>query len=88
MGFLPQSKTALWGYAILAITWSIFVFGMIFVLGLIRVPIYIDGKSSPIQSYYPCLLVLMFTVVALVWVSFNWLGLKYFRHSPSAVKRS
>lgn len=39
-------------------------------------------KDFVMDGYYPCLAILSLTIVAWSWALINWLGLKYFRHSP------
>ncbi|CBA11490.1 pig-Y, phosphatidylinositol N-acetylglucosaminyltransferase subunit Eri1 [Schizosaccharomyces pombe] len=75
------------GYLLLFTCWFLFVFGLMTIFNFVEIPLYVDGDVSPIRSYYPCILILTCTVVFFVWLFFNWLGLKYFRHSPSAMRR-
>ncbi|EPX74986.1 uncharacterized protein SOCG_02465 [Schizosaccharomyces octosporus yFS286] len=82
-----MDSTVLNGYVLLFCSWALFVFGLMSVFGFIDIPILVDGDSSPIHAYYPCLIILTVTVAFFIWLFFNWLGLKYFRHSPSAMRR-
>jgi len=85
------SETAFWGYAILTVTWIVFVVGMGSCFGVwswawdvgetpYAPPELEDDPSLPIVGYYPALLVLT-CVMAWVWVVVAWVGMKYFRHA-------
>ena len=85
------SETRWWGWLILCVTWIVFVVGMGSVLGVWKwawdvgetpyaPPELEDDATLPIVGYYPALLVLT-TVMAWVWVTVAWVGMKYFRHA-------
>lgn len=85
------TETASWGYAILTVTWIVFVVGMGSCFGVwswawdvgetpYAPPELEDDPTLPIVGYYPALLVLT-CVMAWVWVVVAWVGMKYFRHA-------
>ncbi|GAB7363080.1 hypothetical protein MBLNU230_g3372t1 [Neophaeotheca triangularis] len=85
------TETAYWGYVILASTWIVFTVGMGSCLGVwswawdvgetpYAPPELEDDATLPIVGYYPALIVLS-GVVAWIWITVAWLGMKYFRHA-------
>lgn len=85
------TETASWGYAILTVTWIVFVVGMGSCFGVwswawdvgetpYAPPELEDDATLPIVGYYPALMVLT-CVMAWVWVVVAWVGMKYFRHA-------
>lgn len=85
------SETEWWGWLILAVTWVVFVVGMGSVFGVwswawdvgttpYAPPELEDDPTLPINGYYPCLMILS-CVMAWVWVTSAWVGMKYFRHA-------
>ena len=89
------TETATWGYILLASTWITFTVGMGSCLGLwswawdvgetpYAPPELEDDPTLPIVGYYPALMVLT-GVVAWVWITVAWVGMKYFRHAKIEV---
>ncbi len=85
------SETEWWGWAVLFITWIVFVVGMGSCFGVwswawdvgetpYAPPELEDDPTLPIVGYYPALIV-MTAVMAWVWVVVAWVGMKYFRHA-------
>lgn len=85
------SETRWWGWIILCVTWVVFVVGMGSCFGVwswawdvgetpYAPPELEDDPTLPIVGYYPALLVLT-CVMAWVWVTVAWVGMKYFRHA-------
>ncbi|RKF60519.1 hypothetical protein OnM2_050011 [Erysiphe neolycopersici] len=85
------SETEWWGWVLLFLTWIVFVVGMGSCLGVwswawdvgetpYAPPELEDDPTLPIVGYYPALIILT-SVVAWVWVSVAWVGMKYFRHT-------
>ncbi|KAK3684985.1 hypothetical protein B0T22DRAFT_481987 [Podospora appendiculata] len=85
------AETERWGWIILAVTWLVFVTGMGSCLGVwswawdvgttpYAPPELEDDPTLPIVGYYPALIILT-GVMAWVWVTFAWTGMKYFRHA-------
>ena len=85
------SETRWWGWIILCVTWIVFVVGMGSCLGVwswawdvgetpYAPPELEDDPTLPIVGYYPALMVLT-CVMAWVWVTVAWVGMKYFRHA-------
>ena len=76
---------------ILVVTWIVFVVGMGSCLEVwswawdvgetpSAPPELEDDPTLPIVGYYPALLILT-TVMAWVWVTIAWVGMKYFKHA-------
>jgi hypothetical protein len=85
------TETEYWGWVILIATWLIFTVGMGSCLEIwswawdvgetpYAPPELEDDPTLPIVGYYPALIVLT-GVVAWVWITVAWLGMKYFRHA-------
>ena len=85
------SETRWWGWIILCVTWVVFVVGMGSCFGVwswawdvgetpYAPPELEDDPTLPIVGYYPALLVLT-CVMAWVWVTVAWVGMKYFKHA-------
>ncbi|KAL8857535.1 MAG: hypothetical protein Q9178_005863 [Gyalolechia marmorata] len=85
------SETRWWGWVVLVVTWAVFVVGMGSCLGVWSwawdvgetpkaPPELEDDPTLPIVGYYPALIVLT-GVMAWVWVTVAWVGMKYFRHA-------
>ena len=85
------SETRWWGWVILTITWLVFVVGMGSCFGVwswawdvgetpYAPPEFEDDPTLPIVGYYPALMILT-TVMAWVWVTVAWVGMKYFKHA-------
>ncbi|OQO10615.1 hypothetical protein B0A48_03913 [Cryoendolithus antarcticus] len=85
------TETAYWGWVILALTWITFTVGMGSCLEVwswawdvgetpYAPPELEDDPTLPIVGYYPALMVLT-GVVAWVWITIAWVGMKYFRHA-------
>jgi hypothetical protein len=85
------SETEWWGWIILVVTWVVFVIGMGSCLGVwswawdvgttpYAPPELEDDATLPIVGYYPALMILT-GVMAWVWVTVAWIGMKYFRHA-------
>ncbi|KAG8530378.1 uncharacterized protein KY384_004880 [Bacidia gigantensis] len=85
------SETSWWGWIILCVTWLVFVVGMGSCFGVwswawdvgatpYAPPDLEDDPTLPIVGYYPALMVLT-CVMAWVWVTIAWVGMKYFRHA-------
>ena len=85
------SETEWWGWALLILTWIVFVIGMGSCLGVwswawdvgetpYAPPELEDDPTLPIVGYYPALIILT-SVMAWVWVIVAWVGMKYFRHT-------
>ena len=85
------SETRWWGWIILCVTWIVFVVGMGSCFGVwswawdvgetpYAPPELEDDPTLPIVGYYPALMVLT-SVMAWVWVTVAWVGMKYFRHA-------
>ena len=88
------SETEWWGWAILVLTWAVFVMGMGSCFGVwswawdvgetpYAPPELEDDPTLPIVGYYPALIILT-GVMAWVWVVVAWVGMKYFRHAKMA----
>lgn len=85
------TETEYWGWVILFVTWMTFAVGMGSCLGIwswawdvgetpYAPPDLEDDPTLPIVGYYPALIVLT-GVVAWVWITVAWIGMKYFRHA-------
>ena len=85
------STTAFWGYVILISTWLVFVVGIGSCFEIwswawdvgetpYAPPELEDDPTLPITGYYPALIILT-AVMAWVWVTTAWVGMKYFRHA-------
>ncbi len=85
------SETEWWGWVILIMTWIVFVTGMGSCLEVwswawdvgetpYAPPELEDDPTLPIVGYYPALIILT-SVMAWVWVTIAWVGMKYFRHA-------
>ncbi|CZT16325.1 uncharacterized protein RCC_02167 [Ramularia collo-cygni] len=85
------TETEYWGWVILLVTWVTFAVGMGSCLDIwswawdvgetpYAPPELEDDPTLPIVGYYPALIVLT-GVVAWVWITIAWLGMKYFRHA-------
>jgi len=84
--------TVWWGYILLGTTWIFFILGIGGVCGVwewslrpLQQPgakLVVKGDEALAMSgYYSALMVLTGAVVAWIWVVFNWVGMKYFRHN-------
>ncbi|GIZ38501.1 hypothetical protein CKM354_000191800 [Cercospora kikuchii] len=89
------TETEYWGWVILIVTWLIFTVGMGSCLEIwswawdvgetpYAPPELEDDPTLPIVGYYPALIVLT-GVVAWVWITVAWIGMKYFRHAKIEV---
>lgn len=89
------TETEYWGWIILFITWLTFAVGMGSCLEIWSwawdvgetpkaPPELEDDPTLPIVGYYPALMVLT-GVVAWIWITIAWLGMKYFRHAKIEV---
>ncbi|KAI5360668.1 Putative phosphatidylinositol N-acetylglucosaminyltransferase subunit Y [Septoria linicola] len=89
------TETEYWGWVILVVTWLIFTVGMGSCLEIwswawdvgetpYAPPELEDDPTLPIVGYYPALIVLT-GVVAWVWITVAWIGMKYFRHAKIEV---
>ncbi|KAL8731575.1 MAG: hypothetical protein Q9181_004249 [Wetmoreana brouardii] len=85
------TETRLWGWVVLIVTWVVFVVGMGSCLGVWSwawdvgetpyAPQELEDDSTlPIVGYYPALIILT-GVMAWVWVTVAWVGMKYFKHA-------
>ncbi|KAL8770882.1 MAG: hypothetical protein Q9209_003533 [Squamulea sp. 1 TL-2023] len=85
------SETRWWGWVVLIVTWIVFVVGMGSCLGVwswawdvgetpSAPPEFEDDDTLPIVGYYPALFILT-GVMAWVWVTVAWVGMKYFKHA-------
>lgn len=85
------SETRWWGWIILVVTWVVFVVGMGSCLEVwswawdvgetpYAPPELEDDPTLPVVGYYPALIILT-TVMAWVWVTIAWVGMKYFKHA-------
>ncbi|KAK4695798.1 hypothetical protein P7C71_g2007, partial [Lecanoromycetidae sp. Uapishka_2] len=85
------SETRWWGWVILTVTWIVFVVGMGSCFEVwswawdvgetpYAPPELEDDPTLPIVGYYPALIVLT-TVMAWLWVTVAWVGMKYFKHA-------
>ncbi|KAH9832371.1 hypothetical protein Tdes44962_MAKER08819 [Teratosphaeria destructans] len=85
------TETEYWGWVILFVTWLTFTVGMGSCLEVwswawdvgetpYAPPELEDDPTLPIVGYYPALGVLV-GVVAWVWITVAWVGMKYFRHA-------
>ena len=85
------SETRWWGWIILVVTWIVFVVGMGSCFEVwswawdvgetpSAPPEFNDDPTLPIVGYYPALIILT-TVMAWVWVTIAWVGMKYFKHA-------
>lgn len=85
------TETEYWGWVILFVTWLLFTVGMGSCLDIwswawdvgetpYAPPELEDDPTLPIVGYYPALIVLT-GVVAWVWITVAWVGMKYFRHA-------
>ncbi|MCJ1393550.1 hypothetical protein MMC18_006425 [Xylographa bjoerkii] len=85
------ADTEWWGWIILVVTWIVFVVGMGSCFGIwswawdvgetpYAPPELNDDPTLPIVGYYPALIMLT-AVMAWVWVTVAWVGMKYFRHA-------
>ena len=85
------SETRWWGWTILIVTWVVFVVGMGSCLEVwswawdvgetpYAPPELEDDPTLPIVGYYPALIILT-SVMAWVWVTIAWVGMKYFKHA-------
>lgn len=89
------TETEYWGWVILFVTWLTFTVGMGSCLEIwswawdvgetpYAPPELEDDETLPIVGYYPALMVLT-GVVAWVWITVAWVGMKYFRHAKIEV---
>lgn len=85
------SETRWWGWIILIVTWIVFVVGMGSCFEVwswawdvgetpYAPPELEDDPTLPIVGYYPALIILT-GVMAWVWVTVAWVGMKYFKHA-------
>ena len=85
------SETRWWGWIILIVTWISFVVGMGSCFDVwswawdvgetpYAPPELEDDPTLPIVGYYPALIILT-TIMAWVWVTIAWVGMKYFKHA-------
>ena len=85
------SETRWWGWVILVVTWIVFVVGMGSCFDVwswawdvgetpYAPPELEDDPTLPIVGYYPALMILT-TIMAWVWVTIAWVGMKYFKHA-------
>lgn len=85
------SETRWWGWIILTVTWIVFVVGMGSCFEVwswawdvgetpYAPPELEDDPTLPVVGYYPALIILT-TVMAWVWVTIAWVGMKYFKHA-------
>ncbi|MCJ1474801.1 hypothetical protein MMC13_003461 [Lambiella insularis] len=85
------SDTEWWGWVVLIVTWIVFVVGMGSCFGVwswawdvgetpYAPPELNDDPTLPIVGYYPALIILT-AVMAWVWVTVAWVGMKYFKHA-------
>ncbi|KAL8989251.1 MAG: hypothetical protein Q9177_001824 [Variospora cf. flavescens] len=85
------TETRWWGWVVLIVTWIVFVVGMGSCLGVWSwawdvgetpkaPPELEDDPTLPIVGYYPALIILT-GVMAWVWVTVAWVGMKYFKHA-------
>ncbi|KAL8692772.1 MAG: hypothetical protein Q9218_002279 [Villophora microphyllina] len=85
------TETRWWGWVVLVVTWVVFVVGMGSCLGVwswawdvgetpYAPPELEDDPTLPIVGYYPALIILT-GVMAWVWVTVAWVGMKYFKHA-------
>ncbi|KAL8664644.1 MAG: hypothetical protein Q9202_002914 [Teloschistes flavicans] len=85
------TETRWWGWVVLVVTWLVFVVGMGSCLGVwswawdvgetpYAPPELEDDPTLPIVGYYPALIILT-GVMAWVWVTVAWVGMKYFKHA-------
>lgn len=85
------TDTRWWGWVVLVVTWIVFVVGMGSCLGVwswawdvgetpYAPPELEDDPTLPIVGYYPALIILT-GVMAWVWVTVAWVGMKYFKHA-------
>lgn len=85
------SETRWWGWVILTVTWIVFVVGMGSCFEVwswawdvgetpYAPPELEDDPTLPVVGYYPALIVLT-TVMAWLWVTVAWVGMKYFKHA-------
>lgn len=85
------SETRWWGWVVLLVTWVVFVVGMGSCFDVWSwawdvgetpkaPPELEDDPTLPIVGYYPALIILT-GVMAWVWVTVAWVGMKYFKHA-------
>ncbi|KAI9676633.1 MAG: hypothetical protein M1829_002950 [Trizodia sp. TS-e1964] len=79
------SNTARWGWVILICTWTVFVIGIGTCFGVWSWAwdggkTSVDDSDLPIKGYYVYLFILS-CVMAWVWITTAWMGMKYFRHA-------
>lgn len=85
------SETRWWGWIILVVTWIFFVVGMGSCFDVwswawdvgetpYAPPELEDDPTLPIVGYYPALIILT-SIMAWVWVTIAWVGMKYFKHA-------
>lgn len=85
------SETRWWGWIILVVTWIFFVVGMGSCFDVWSwawdvgetpkaPPELEDDPTLPVVGYYPALIILT-CVMAWVWVTVAWVGMKYFKHA-------
>ena len=85
------SETRWWGWIILIVTWVFFVVGMGSCFDVwswawdvgetpYAPPELEDDPTLPVVGYYPALITLT-SVMAWVWVTIAWVGMKYFKHA-------
>ena len=85
------SETEWWGWVVLMVTWIVFVVGMGSCFEVwswawdvgetpYAPPELEDDPTLPIVGYYPALIILT-AVMAWVWVTVAWVGMKYFKHA-------
>ncbi len=70
-----------WGYALLFLCWFVFVAG---IGGVIGIWDWVFGLEAGVGSNYACFFVLC-SVSGFIWITINWIGLKYFRMTSSKV---
>ncbi|KAI0977372.1 hypothetical protein F4678DRAFT_11505 [Xylaria arbuscula] len=90
-GHHDYSETEWWGWVVLIVTWFVFITGMGSCLNIwswawdvgstpYAPPELEDDPTLPIIGYYPALMILT-SIMAWVWVTVAWVGMKYFRHA-------
>ncbi|SPN98887.1 uncharacterized protein DNG_01927 [Cephalotrichum gorgonifer] len=84
-------ETEMWGWALLVVTWFVFVTGVGSCFGVwswvwdvgktpYAPPELEDDPTLPIVGYYPALIILT-CFMSWIWVVVAWIGMKYFRHA-------
>lgn len=86
------ADTVYYGWVVMIATWIVFVVGMGSVLGVwewtwnaAEPPPWVEGRGKgevdfPITGYYPAIIILS-CIMAWVWVTVAWVGMKYFKHA-------